>query len=61
MAVIDGKRSAGVAARPRSRIFRIQVGTRVLSGGGVIVPATTLAISASAFVPANGRWPYRPS
>ena len=51
------EKSAGLEARPRSKILRIQVGTRVLSGGGETVPATTLAINASAFEPANGRWP----
>lgn len=53
--VIEAKRSLGLVESPRRRIFRIQPGTRASGGGSVMVPATTLAMSASALSPANGR------
>ncbi len=54
-ASIDGKRCPGLVPKPRNRIRRIQVGTRVSAGGSAISPLTTLAMSVAGVVPANGR------
>jgi len=60
-ASIEGQRSSGSFANPRSSARLSQPGTRLVVGAARRRPRSTLSASSANVLPANGRSPYRAS
>ena len=54
---IDANRASAEVASPRSRIRRVQPGTRAFGGGALTAPVVTFVMSARNDSPSNGRHP----